>query len=64
MIFSSFSAWQILSAEGKIKIGFDNYINRLGLVKKKEKISKDILKEEERIAMENVKRIVEKAKNG
>lgn len=59
MIFSAFNAWQVLAAKG-LKTPWEKYLVDLGL-KKKNKLTKQQLEIEARIAMQNVDRIMKKA---
>jgi hypothetical protein len=62
MKFAAFTGWQVLSSQG-LKTPWEKYLVELGL-KKKKKLSKEQLEIEERIAMQNVDRIIKEATNG
>lgn len=62
MIFSAFSAWQILTSKG-LDMPWEKYLIKLKL-KKRKKPSKQQLEIEARIAMQNVERIQREAMNG
>jgi hypothetical protein len=62
MRFASFTGWQILVSQGS-KSSWEKHQIDVGL-KKKIKLSKKDLEIEARIAMQNVKRLTEKATNG
>jgi len=61
MVAASFTAWQTLAAHAKKMPTWGKYIKRLGLSSEPE-LTKEDLKREADQAMENVQRIVDKAR--
>lgn len=62
MKFAAFTGWQVLTSQG-LKTPWEKYLTELGLKKKKVKLSKEQLEIEAKLALQNVDRIMERAKN-
>ena len=62
LIAASFTAWQMLASQG-LKDNWRRYLKKLNLIDEV-KVTKEQLKKEAEKAMENVQRLIEKAKNG
>ena len=62
LIAASFTAWQMLASQG-LKDNWRRYLKKLNLIDEV-KVTKEQLKKEVENAMENVQRLVKKAKNG
>lgn len=63
MKFAAFTGWQVLTSQG-LKTPWEKYLTELGLKKKKVKLSKEQLEIEAKIALQNVDRIMRRARNG
>lgn len=63
MIAASFTAWQMLAAQGMCKDNWRKYLKKLNLIEEV-KVTEEQLKREADQALENVQNIIKKAKNG
>ena len=61
LIFSSFSSWQILSAQGHVKVEWQDYARRLNLIEK-EIIEKGSLRQDFTKGLQNAEKILNRLK--
>lgn len=61
LISSSFTAWQILSAQSEMKIPWDKYLKKLGLINSKKVTKEEALQETDDI-LRNVEELINNGK--